>query len=256
MLDKADRLVANPMPLLCLATIYAHASVLEVCKDACVLIAVWLPVYAVYVLLVAVHEVGHLVTGIACGFRVKEFRVSCIRWRDGLELDWRGANLLSGWVNMQLTRPDDRLRLRYLLFVAAGPLANLIFATLLYPAAVHQSTWGGIAKYLFVGSILLSVVNLIPMKVRRLTSDGLQLVKVLFGRKVLDVLRFCIRCQEAAPALQTMRDNCDWKGLKDLTEELLALSVGLHDERDVVKRLKTILLFANGRLAETPIAGK
>jgi membrane-associated protease RseP (regulator of RpoE activity) len=223
-------------------------------KNACALIELWFVLYLTYVLLVAVHEMGHLLAARACGFRVKEFRVSCLRWRDGWGLDWRGIHLLSGWVNARLTRPDDVLRFRYLLFTVAGPLANLICAALLYPIAVHPSTLGGIAKYLFLGNIIFAVANLIPIKARTLESDGLQIFSTLFDRKGFEALRFHIRCQEAAPTLQGLRDKDDWLGVKQLVERLLALSAGVRAKEEVVKSLDTILRFADGQLAEAAIA--
>ena len=241
---------------LCLAALFVHDSVSGSVKDGCSLVAVWLAFYSAYVLLVAVHEVGHLLAGMACGFRVREFRVSCIRWRGGWGLDWRGANPLSGWVNMQLTRPDDKLWVRQFVLVVAGPLANLVFAATLYPVAVRQSTWGGIAKYPFVGSTLFAVANLVPMKARKLKSDGLQLVSTVFDRKGFEALRFHVRCQGAAPVLQELRDKGDWAGVKDMTERLIALSAGVRAKEEVVSMLNTILLFANGQLAEAAIGAK
>jgi len=217
---------------------------------------VWLAFYLAFILLVAIHEAGHLLAGMACRFRIKEFRVGCFRWRDGWGLDWRGMNVVSGRVLMQLTRPDDRLRLRSLMFVAAGPVANLIFAAVLYPIAVHRSTLGGVAKYLFLANIFLAVVNLFPMKAGQRRNDGLQIFKTLFDRKGFEALRFHIRCQEAAPILQELRDKGEWAALKELTERLLALSADVRAKQDVVKMLNTILLFANGQLAETAIAAK
>jgi hypothetical protein len=242
------------MTLLCLATFFSWSAASSYLKDACALVMVWLVFYAAYVFLVAVHETGHLVAGAACGFRTKEFRVGCLRWRGGWGFDWRGINVLSGWVNMQLTRPDDALRLRRLLFVTAGPLANLVCAALLYPIAVHQSTSGGMAKYLFLGNILFAVVNLIPMKARKLKSDGLQILSTLFDQAGFEALRFHIRCQEAAPTLQELRDKDDWLGVKQLAEQLLSLSAEVRAEEKVVKSLDTVLRFADSRLAGATIA--
>ena len=220
------------------------------------MVVVWLVFYGAYVLLVAIHETGHFVVGVACGFRTKEFRVSCLRWRGGWGFDWRGMNVVSGWVNMQLTRPDGMLRLRLLLFAMAGPLANLIFAGLLYPIAVRQSTLGGVAKYLFLGSIFFAVANLIPIKARKLMSDGLRIFQTLFDRKGFEALRFYVRCQEAAPTLQAFKDKEDWVGLKQLAERLLSLSEGVHAKKEVVTVLDTVLQVADGRLAEATVERK
>jgi hypothetical protein len=241
------------MPLLYLATLYVRIAASTAFKDACALIELWLVLYLAYILLVAVHEVGHLLAGKACGFRIKEFRVSCLRWRGDWGVDWRGMNVLSGWVNMQLTRPDDMLRVRRLLFTVAGPLANLVFAALVYPIAVQQSTLGGIAKYLFLGNIILGIANLLPMKTHKRRSDGLQIFNTLFDRESFEALRFHVRCQESAAALQQLKANSDWSGLKQLAERLLILSASVRAKEEVVRSLNTILLFANGQIAETSV---
>jgi hypothetical protein len=244
------------MTLLCLATCAQWNTTLSYLKDASLLVVVWLVFYLAYVLLVAVHETGHFAMGVACGFRTKEFRVSCLRWRDGWGFDWRAVNVVSGWVNIQLTRPDEMLRVRVLLFAMAGPFANLIFAGLLYPIAIRQSTLGGVAKYLFLGSLFFCVTNLIPMKARSLISDGSRIFKTLFDRKGFEAVRFHVRCQEAAPTLQALIDTEDWVGLKQLAEQLLSLSAEVHAKKEVVTGLDTVLRFADGRLAEAAVEGK
>jgi hypothetical protein len=244
------------MPLFDLAALLVKSAVTTVFKDVASLLAVWLAFYVAYVLIVAVHESGHLVVGMACGFRIKEFRASCLRWQGRWRLDWWGINALSGWVNMQLTRPDDMLRLRHLLLITAGPLANLTFSALLYPLATQHSTLGGIAKYLFLGNILFAVANLIPMKLRKRKSDGLQILSTLFDRKGFEAMRFHVRCQEAAPTLQALKDKGDWLGLKQLAERLLSLSAEVHGKKQVVAVLDTVLQFADGRLEEATVERK
>jgi len=245
------------MTLLCLSIFFSdHAT--RFLKDAVALVEVWLAIYAAYVLIVAVHETGHWIVAQQCGFRVKEFRVSCLRWCVGWSFNWRGTNFLSGWVKVQLTEPDRMLRLRRLLFVAAGPAANLIFAALLYPIAVRQSTLGGMAKYLFVGNILFAAVNLVPVKIRKLKSDGLQILSTLFNPTAFETLRFHVRCQEAGPRLKRLQEEQNWLGLKELAEQLLLLSKGVRpkEREKAVRSLDTVLRFAEGRLAEAAIAAK
>ncbi len=108
--------------------------------------------------LIAVHEYGHYRVAVACGVRVLRFSVGfgrpLLRWqRQGSPTEFViGAFPLGGYVRMLDEReapvaPEERhlafntqpLRARAAI-VAAGPLANLLLAVLLY-AAVN---WGGV----------------------------------------------------------------------------------------------------------------
>lgn len=109
-------------------------------------------------LLIAVHEYGHYRMAVACGVRVLRFSIgfghTLLRWQPkGSPTEFVvGAFPIGGYVRMLDEReapvdPAERhlafntqpLRARALI-VAAGPMANLVLAVLLY-AAVN---WGGV----------------------------------------------------------------------------------------------------------------
>jgi len=238
------------MTSLCLVAMDRWISASTLLEDAARLTEIWLVMYAAYLLLCTVHEFGHWSVGVACGFHTREFRVGCVRWRDGWGVEWGVWNILSGWVRMQITRPDDMLRLRRLLFTAAGPAANVLFAVMLYPIAIYRSTLGGVAKYLLAASLFIAIVNLIPMNVGRLKSDGRHIFEILFDRKGFEAVRFQTRCSESAPKFRQLKDDGDWKGLKQLAEQLLDHGEGVRGQEELVQQLGTLLFFANGQIDE------
>lgn len=109
---------------------------------------------------------------------------------------------------------------------------------------------GGLAKYLFIASFFLAVVNLFPMKARKRKTDGMHIFNTLFNSKECNAIRFHVRCQESASILQQLNNQGDWTGLKELAEELLAISANVRAKEEVVQMLKTVVRFANGRIAE------
>lgn len=107
-------------------------------------------------LLVSLHELGHLVAARLCGIKVLRFSVGfgkpfwSKRWRN---IEWSLAPLpLGGYVKMVDTREgnvsaadlpyafDKQSPLKRIIVVAAGPLTNLVLAALLY--AVSFSVGG------------------------------------------------------------------------------------------------------------------
>ncbi|MEY3286278.1 MAG: hypothetical protein RL500_1008, partial [Pseudomonadota bacterium] len=114
--------------------------------------------------LVTVHEWGHYRMARACGVRVLRFSVGFgpVLWRrqaNPQATEWVLCALpLGGYVRMLDTREeevspeflptafDQRPLLQRSLIVAAGPLANLILAVLLYAAAAWWGTQEPVAR--------------------------------------------------------------------------------------------------------------
>src|ERR1700761_3860541 len=64
--------------------------------------------YAGFLIVVTIHELGHYLTGIACGFDMYEFRVGFVRWRraSGWGLTRKWSHFLSGGVTGIPRKPD------------------------------------------------------------------------------------------------------------------------------------------------------
>jgi hypothetical protein len=147
------------------------------------LICVGLPISLV--LAVAAHELGHVFGGACAGLRPQFAHVGPItftRWAGRWSLGWdRRQSWLGGRV--VCARPPES-RARMAVFLLAGPSANLVagvaaavwFADAGLPALPR--CWAGL---LAVQSLFLGVVNLVPLRVGRLDSDGLALCRLLAG---------------------------------------------------------------------------
>ncbi|AWM39420.1 hypothetical protein GobsT_22570 [Gemmata obscuriglobus] len=147
------------------------------------LLCVGLPIS--FVLAVATHELGHVFAGACAGFRPQFAHIGPItftrragRWR----LGWDGRQSWLGGRAVCARRPGSRARVAA--FLLAGPSANLVtgvaaavwFADAGSPALPR--CWAGLFA---VQSLFFSVVNLVPVRYRRLDSDGLALCRLFAG---------------------------------------------------------------------------
>ena len=152
------------------------------------------------------HELGHLFVGLAVGMRV--FLVG--HWplafvREGrwfrLRLRWRASSL--GYL-IAYPKHGRHLRRRMFLYIAAGPLTNLLAAALLFLIATHwnvpsldpvpvgefhsskipwmpQSQAVGWVVIAAIVNLMLGLQSLIPGKVGELPTVGGQLASLLRG---------------------------------------------------------------------------
>ena len=96
---------------------------------ACLLIKTFFVIAAVWMLLVLIHEVGHLVGGVLVGFRLNYIRIGplTIERSGKITQHWTRHDLISGATHaVPVSR--SALRWRFCLYFAAGPVANLITA--------------------------------------------------------------------------------------------------------------------------------
>src|SRR6266478_6323146 len=142
--------------------------------------------FLVLVLAIIVHELGHLSAGWVVGFRFGSVQIGplslCIE-HGVLKARLRLEMTALGYAGMQVNRLL-RLRRRVLVYLAAGPMANLLAvpaAVLLFNHAFPQlgNTWVAIpvAQFAFI-SLLLGVLSLIPRQ-SALMSDGARIEMLL-----------------------------------------------------------------------------
>ena len=139
-------------------------------------------------LLVLIHEVGHLLGGLLVGFRFNYIRVGPLTIdRSGkITQHWTWHDLASG---LTLATPvsGTGLRWRYCLHIAAGPAANLITAFCAFKIMPRNNSLSvAVGLAIFLGSTFMGLVNLFPARVRTQMLDGLKIWILLFTRKRRD----------------------------------------------------------------------
>jgi hypothetical protein len=150
--------------------------------------------------LIAGHESGHLLAGLAVGFRPRLVIIGPLKIvREGGALCARlNRSLVPGLVRALPADARD-LRRRLAVYVSGGPLANLVLGVLCLVLALlaHRTStasttrsrigiWLGMIGLcnlvLFLGTIIRFLAAVLPFRSRGLRSDGAQLLDLLQGR--------------------------------------------------------------------------
>ncbi|WP_219156056.1 M50 family metallopeptidase [Hymenobacter profundi] len=137
---------------------------------------------------VGLHELGHALAGRLQGFRLHWLTIGPLMWRrqptGHLRFEWNRNLNTAGGLALSVPTDDVRLRERFRVFAAGGPLASLLWGALgvglytLLPAAA-QGTVPAIALVLSGGiSLLLFVVTIIPFHTGGFASDGMRLLNL------------------------------------------------------------------------------
>jgi hypothetical protein len=108
------------------------------------------------------HELGHVAAGLIAGFEFRRLLVGPLaltREARGYRLRFIGGRFLAGGYTMMLPPLPNRLRWRWCVFVAGGPIATLLVFGLL---AILP--WGLFAGALFICNLILAAYSWIPLR--------------------------------------------------------------------------------------------
>lgn len=129
---------------------------------------------------VVIHEAGHLVCGLASGYRFVSFRVgSTMLFRDGEGWHLGRFSMAGTGGQCLLAPPDDNIgsaaTMPYKAYCMGGVAANLLTAAI--AAAVPAVCRGGVAgTYILtavaLSGIILGVMNGVPMQMSGIPNDG------------------------------------------------------------------------------------
>lgn len=141
-----------------------------------------------WLLAVALHELGHALAGRLQGFRLYWLAVGPLMWRrqptGRLRFAWNRSLNAAGGLAVSVPPDDRRLRQRFRVFVAGGPLGSLAWGglalglyALLPPAAQSAVPAAGLALSGGI-SLLLFVITIVPFQSRGFASDGMRLLNL------------------------------------------------------------------------------
>jgi hypothetical protein len=182
-----------------------------------------LALYGSLLILILVHEIGHLLVGLVAGFQLISIRVGIIEFRRsfGWKLDWRWMAAFSGLVSMCAgKRSQSGLGVRYFVFILAGPLANVGFLFLVIPFSQRGTAFAVVANLIMIGSVFLVVVNLIPGEHRGIETDGKKLWALLFSKSRRAEMYFLLTLSES---LEGVRQLCTTGAFQDALQRVGAL---------------------------------
>jgi Peptidase family M50 len=130
-----------------------------------------------YLAVIAVHELGHILGGLATGFRFQHVRISVLTFHrtKGLSFQFRLAAAVTGEAKMA-PPSGDAPRSAYVVMVFAGPAANLL------TAALCALVTGRVIMPFVVMSVVVGISDLFPFESTFAVTDGLRLKMLFFDR--------------------------------------------------------------------------
>lgn len=218
------------------------------------LIAEVILILGVLFVMVAVHETGHVLGGLCAGFRFKSIRVGPVKFDRPFRLSfYRGPGAAFNGVSQVVPMTTDRLWLRSMAMVVAGPAANILsgLVVLLLPFPK------GIAAGCFiVASIGNGLSDLLPFENKLGVSDGRRILRLLrnraAGERPFAIMRLHADLLEGVPP-ESMSAEFLAKAVAvkdDSTETILAHSLGYsaafhrHEDDEAARFLETCLKYS------------
>lgn len=136
-----------------------------------------------YLLVVGIHELGHVVAGKTQNFDFFGLTVGPFSWKPkdggGIRFAWNKSLNLAGGVAMMLPNGDQRLRQRFMWFAAGGPLASLLLLGVCFLIG-NLLPEGTFLRFLlfalgaFSGAIFIATI--LPFRTGGFASDGLRIL--------------------------------------------------------------------------------
>ena len=138
-----------------------------------------------FLLVLAVHEAGHLLGGLRKGMRFLLYIVGpfqLTRTTSGIRFNWIFNLGTFGGLAAATPDPDQPIRPQFLSLIAGGPLASLVLAVLGFALfLLVDDRVGAHAMIIALFSALIFIVTAFPMRAGGFMSDGMQFIEVLRG---------------------------------------------------------------------------
>ena len=222
-----------------------------------------LALYALYLILLIVHEAGHCVAGFLLGLRLISVKVGPVRFErpNAWKWDLRWNAFFKGETRMLLRRlPRRGVWCRYATYILAGPMANLCAGILAVPFSLKVTILSGALTFFIMGSAFMTMANLIPAQSGKSESDGKKLWYLLFSRaRRKDLLfRFTLvpRIEEILALLRSRRLQKALEQANELVQDGQGIPTVLADAH-MTKRLSDFRdLLQKGREGVQTIASE
>jgi len=138
-----------------------------------------------FLLVLAVHEAGHLLGGFRKGMRFLLYIVGpfqLTRTASGIRFNWIFNLGTFGGLAAATPDPDQPIRPQFLSLIAGGPLASLVLAAIGFALfLLVDGRVGAHALIIALFSALIFIVTAVPSRAGGFMSDGMQFIEVLRG---------------------------------------------------------------------------
>ncbi len=206
-------------------------------------------------LIVLIHELGHIAAGFAVGFHFKTIRIgplTLVKSPKGLKITLQRLSNLDGFAAMEIPQLR-KLRHRLTIYIAAGTLANFLSGFCIWLFLTSQvsgslrHTFRQYLGFFAALSILIGGINLIPYQRRNgMFTDGARLLSLAIS-KVKTRRWLCI--------LALNRQTRSGGRLRDLKQTWIAHSCESPDQSlDALQSFWIAYLVCNDREEPEPAA--
>ena len=207
--------------------------------------------FAAFYLMLAIHELGHVVAGLSVGFRCRSYRVGPLLFNRPFRVSiYQGPGAVVQGVAELIPVATDTLAWRGVAMVLGGPAANFLSAMVMLSLPFPISAFSG---FFIAFSIANGMNDLIPFESRLGVSDGRRIWMLLrqpqhgerwlallhLGGELTDcVLPEALSADFLAKAMAVRDDSAD-----TVKAYAIAFSAALHQQKDseAAQRLETCL---------------
>jgi hypothetical protein len=129
----------------------------------------------------AVHECAHALVGACVGFRLNSLRISRLEFHRPFRISlYKGRGTgAAGWATMVPVKQDHLIPRAVAMFFA-GPGANLLSVAFVLLLPISRGIFA--ASFVF-WSLLVGLINLVPLRRRAMLSDGKRILMLLQNRE-------------------------------------------------------------------------
>ncbi len=197
-------------------------------------------IFASTVAAVFVHEAGHTLAALVCGFSIQSLRVGPWKIARTRERSWALSSRakVEGAVRAVFRKvPGQRARWRCIVLVCGGPMANILMALLFWRFAFGSSILSIILGVFLLFSAAIGLMNLVPFRLEGVESDGAVLLSLLANSAAKDELVFRASLRARLEAVETLRSSDPRAAvikLEELIREVRSLAAR-PNTRDLVK---------------------
>lgn len=167
---------------------------------------------------IVIHESGHLLVGLCVGFRFNSMHIGRIQVDRPFRISrYQGpGGWLSGAVSLFPSK-TEKLSLRALVMVFAGPAANLLSACVVYLLPYSK---GFASNFFIFFSALIGLLNFIPARGKIAHSDGARILMLLQNRE---------RGERWLAILKLVGEVAEGVPFESLSPDFLAKAVAIRD---------------------------
>jgi hypothetical protein len=200
---------------------------------------------------IAIHELAHALVGVAVGFRFNSLRIGRLQFDRPFRISlYRGRGTGSGgWASLLPVRQDG-LVWRAIVMLLAGPISNLVSILLLILLPYSKGMFS--ANFIYI-SLLLGVMNMVPLRSRAVISDGGRILMLVQNRargerwlamlKLVDELRQGVPQENLSPEFLAKAVAIEDRSPDTFTAHALAYMAAFwqHKDDDAARALETCL---------------